>query len=219
MNQRGSTWSFATTSVQRNTESHRQTRSNTTKNPPRTKEKSMSSSSVNSHGDNEPSTDNDDDEYIKVNDDSPNDTPNIVETPRSKLNFRPTSSKGSSTSKQNNISSIDSVVKEVMQQSADRQEKMLEIQQQRLQYEQLKEHRKRKTETNKEKEIDLNQQRLDMEKEQDKATMQAQMAQMEAFSNNAKSTQETNLKMIEFMAMMTQKMGNMELRKRNPNKG
>ena len=39
------------------------------------------------------------------------------------------------------------------------------------------------------------------------ASMQAQMAQMEAFSNNAKSTQETNMKMIEFMAMMTQKMG------------
>ena len=34
---------------------------------------------------------------------------------------------------------------------------------------------------------------------------------MEAFSNNAKSTQETNMKMIEFMAMMTQKMGNMEV--------
>ena len=40
--------------------------------------------------------------------------------------------------------------------------------------------------------------------------MQAQMAQMEACSNNAKSTQETNMKMIEFMAMMTQKMGKTE---------
>ena len=46
-----------------------------------------------------------------------------------------------------------------------------------------------------------------MEKEQHKATMQVQMAQMEAFSNNAKSTQETNLKMIKFMATMTQNMG------------
>ena len=42
------------------------------------------------------------------------------------------------------------------------------------------------------------------------ASMQAQMAQMEAFSNNVKSTQETNMKMIEFMAMMTQKMGKTE---------
>ena len=50
-----------------------------------------------------------------------------------------------------------------------------------------------------------------MEKEQHKATMQVQMVQMEAFSNNAKSTQETNMKMIEFMAMMTQEMGNMEV--------
>ena len=49
-----------------------------------------------------------------------------------------------------------------------------------------------------------------MEKEQHKATMQVQMVQMEVFSNNAKSTQETNLKMIEFMAMMTQKTGSME---------
>ena len=55
-----------------------------------------------------------------------------------------------------------------------------------------------------------------MEKEQHKVSMQAQMAQMEVFSNNAKSTQETNLKMIEFMAMMTQKMGNMEEEEKKP---
>ena len=46
-----------------------------------------------------------------------------------------------------------------------------------------------------------------MEKEQHKASMKAQMAQMEAFSNNVKSTQETNMKMIEFMVMMTKQMG------------
>ena len=55
-----------------------------------------------------------------------------------------------------------------------------------------------------------------MEKEQHKATMQAQMVQMEAFSKNAKSTQETSLKMIEFMAMMTQKMGSMEEEEKKP---
>ena len=49
--------------------------------------------------------------------------------------------------------------------------------------------------------------------------MQAQMVQMEAFSNNRKSTQKTNLKMIEFMAMMTQKMGNTEEEGKNPNAG
>ena len=113
---------------------------------------------MNSRKDNESSTDNDDEEYVEVNEDSPNDTPNIVETPRSKLNFGPTSSKSSSTSKHKNIGSIDSVVEEVKQQNADRQEKMLEIQQQHLQYKQLKEDRKRKAETNKEKEIDLKQQ-------------------------------------------------------------
>ena len=58
-----------------------------------------------------------------------------------------------------------------------------------------------------------------MEKEQHKATMQAQMAQMgqmEAFLNNAKSTQETNLKMIKFMAMMTQKIGSNEEEDKKP---
>ena len=75
----------------------------------------MLSSSVNSCRDNELSTDNDDEDYVEVNDSSPNDTPNIAETPRSKLNFGPTSSKNSSTSKQKNIGSIDYVVEEVMQ--------------------------------------------------------------------------------------------------------
>ena len=60
--------------------------------------------------------------------------------------------------KQKTIGSIDSVVEEVMKQSADRQEKILEIQQQHLEYKQLKEDRKRKVETNKEKEIDLKKQ-------------------------------------------------------------
>ena len=115
------------------------------------KEKSTSSSSVNSHEDNESSTDNHDEDYVKLNDDFPNDSPNIVETPRSKLNFGRTSSKSSSSSKQNNFGSVNSVLEEAMQQSADRQEKMLEIQQQHLQYKQLKEDMKRKAETNKEK--------------------------------------------------------------------
>ena len=38
---------------------------------------------------------------------------------------------------------------------------------------------------------------------------------MEAFVNNAKSTQEPNMKMIEFMAMMTQKMGKTETEEKN----
>ena len=49
-----------------------------------------------------------------------------------------------------------------------------------------------------------------MEKEQHKASMKSQMAQMEAFSNTVKSTQETNMKMIQFMAMMTKQMGGMD---------
>ena len=174
----------------------------------------MSSSSINSLEGNESLVDNDED-YVEVNKDSPDDTPNIVVAPRSKLIFGPTSSKSSSTSKHKSIGSVDSVVEEVMQQNANHQEKLLEMQKQCLQYKQSKEDRKRKAESNKEKEIDLKQQRLDMEKEQHMASMQAQMAQMEAFSNNAKSTQETNMKMIEFMAMMTQKMGKTEAEEKN----
>ena len=82
---------------------------------------------MNSPEGNESSIDNDDDEYVEVNEDSPDNTPNIVETPRSKLIFGPTSSKSSSTSKHKNIGSVDSVVEEVMQQKADQQEKLLEI--------------------------------------------------------------------------------------------
>ena len=175
----------------------------------------MSSSSINSLEGNESLVDNDDEDYVEVNEDSPDDTPNIVETPRSKLIFGPTSSKTSSTSKHKTIGSIDSVVEEVMQQNANHQEKLLEMQKQHLQYKQSKEDRKRKAEANKEKEIDLKQQRLDMEKEQRMASMQAQMAQIEAFANNAKSTQETNMKMIEFMAMMTQNMGRTEAEEKN----
>ena len=91
---------------------------------------------------------NNDEECVKENDDSPNETPDVVETPRTKLNFGQTLSKSSSTSKHKNIGSVNSVVEEVMQQNADRQEKLLEMQKQCLQYKKSKEDRKRKAETN-----------------------------------------------------------------------
>ena len=122
------------------------------------KGKLASSSSANSGDGNESYTTNDDEEYVKENDDSPNKTPDVVETPRMKLNFGQTSSKSSSTSKHKNIGSVDSVVEEVMQQNADRQEMLLEMQKQCLQYKQSKEDRRRKAETNKGKEIELQQQ-------------------------------------------------------------
>ena len=52
-------------------ESHRQTRSETMQDLPRMKEKSTLSSSANSRGDNVLSTDNDDEDYVEVNDASP----------------------------------------------------------------------------------------------------------------------------------------------------
>ena len=122
------------------------------------KEKLASSSSANTGDGNSSSTANNNKEYVKEKDNSPNKTPDVVETPRMKLNFGQTSSKSSSTSKHKNIGSINSVVEEVMQQNTDRQEKLLEMQQQCLQYKQSKEDRKRQAEMNKEKEIELQQQ-------------------------------------------------------------
>ena len=89
------------------------------KDPPKTKEKSASSSSSNSGDGNSSSTANDDEEYVNEKDDSPNETPDVVETPRMKLNFGQNLSKSSSTSKHKNHYSVDSVVEEVMQQNAD----------------------------------------------------------------------------------------------------
>ena len=71
---------------------------------------------------------NDDEEYVEEKDDSPNETPDVVETPRTKQNFGQTSSKSSSTSKHKIVGSVNSVVEEVMQQNADQQEKLLEMQ-------------------------------------------------------------------------------------------
>ena len=187
--------------------SQRQTRSKSKKGPPKMKEKSGSSSSTNSGDGNSTSPANDSKEYIDEKDDSLNETTNVVETPRTKLSFGQNSSKSSSTSKHKNHYGVYSVVEEVMQQNADRQEKLVEIQQQHLEYKESKVDRKRKAERNKEKQIELQQQQLEMEKEQHKTSMKAEMAQMEAFSNTAKSTQETNMKMIEFMAMMMEQMG------------
>ena len=139
--------------------SQQQTRSKTQKNHPKTKGKSASSSSSSNSGDgNSSSTVNDDEDYVDDKDDSPNETPDVVETPRTKLTFGQNSSKSSSTSKHKNHYSVDSVVEEVMQQNTDRQEKLSEMQQQRLEYKQSKEDRKRKAETNKEKELELQQQ-------------------------------------------------------------
>ena len=102
----------------------------------------MSLSSAYSPEGNESSVDNDDKEYIEEHEDSPDDTPNIVEPPRSKRIFGPTSSKSSSTSKHKNIGSVDSALEEVMEQNADCQEKPLEMQKQCLQYKKSKDDRK-----------------------------------------------------------------------------
>ena len=69
-----------------------------------------------------------------------------------------------------------------------------------MEYKRQHENRKRLAEENREKEMDMKQQKLDMEHEQHKATMAAQQA-----------SQQVNMKMLDFLAMLTMKfMGDKE---------
>ena len=63
-----------------------------------------------------------------------------------------------------------------------------------MEYKKQREDHKRLAEENREKEMDLKQQKLDMEHEQHKAAMEAQQA-----------SQQVNMKMLDFLAMLTSK--------------
>ena len=62
-------------------------------------------------------------------------------------------------------------------------------------------------EDNRAKELEQQQQRLKMEQEKHDAAVRHQQAQLDALNANQKSTQEVNLKVLEFMAMMASKLG------------
>ena len=70
---------------------------------------------------------------------------------------------------------------------------------QRLLLKAQKEERKKKAEENHAEELEINQMKIEMEREQHKATLDAQMAQITAST-------EANMKMIEFLTGMTGKL-------------
>ena len=83
----------------------------------------------------------------------------------------------------------------------DHKEQMLDKKKRRLNLKVQKEEREKKAEENHAEELEINRMKIEMEKEQQKAVLDAQMAQITA------STQ-ANMKMIEFLTSITSKLLN-----------
>ena len=94
---------------------------------------------------------------------------------------------------------MDSVIRSTTLRSQDRNEQLMDIRKQRLVLKTQKEERKKNAEENRAEELEINRMKMEMEREQHKATLDAQMAQITA------STQ-ANMKMIEFLTTMTGKL-------------
>ena len=94
---------------------------------------------------------------------------------------------------------VDSVIRSTMLHSQDRNEQIMDMRKQRLILKAQKEERKKKAEENRAEELEINRMKIEMEREQHKATLDTQIAQITA------STQ-ANMKMIEFLTTMTGKM-------------
>ena len=78
---------------------------------------------------------------------------------------------------------------------------MLDMKKRRLNLKVQKEEREKKAEENHAEELEINRMKIEMEREQQKAVLDAQMAQITA------STQ-ANMKMIEFLTSITSKLLN-----------
>ena len=94
---------------------------------------------------------------------------------------------------------VDSVIRSTTLRSHDHNEQIMDMRKQRLILKAQKEERKKKAEENRAEELEINQMKIEMEREQHKATLDTQIAQITA------STQ-ANVKMIEFLTTMTGKM-------------
>ena len=125
----------------------------------------------------------------KVDDDVAHESPLI----RMKRGPSPTSLP-SSTKKQQSVSDVDSIVKDVVKNSSSHQEHMMSLQE-KMDYKKKREERKRLAEENREKEMDMKQQKLDMDHEKHKAALDAQQA-----------SQQVNMKMLDFLATLTTKV-------------
>ena len=108
-----------------------------------------------------------------------------------------------------------------MESNANSKTKLLELQKHKIELQKQREECKHKAEYNKEmeieakimpednraKELEQQQKRLEMKQEKHNAAMRHQQAQLDALNANQKSTQEVNLKVLEFMSMMASKLG------------
>ena len=96
---------------------------------------------------------------------------------------------------------VDSIIHSTTLCSQDRKEQIIDMRKQCLILKAQKEERKKKAEENCAEELEINRMKIEMEREQHKATLDVQMAQITA------STQ-ANMKMIEFLTSMTGKLQN-----------
>ena len=94
---------------------------------------------------------------------------------------------------------VDSIICLTTLCSQDHKEQITDMRKQWLMLKAQKEERKKKAEENRAEEIEINRMKIEMEREQHKATLDAQMAQITA------STQ-ANMKMIEFLTSMMGKL-------------
>ena len=94
---------------------------------------------------------------------------------------------------------VDSVISSTTLRSQDRNEQIMDIRKQRLLLNAQKEERKKKAEENQAEELEINRMKIEMEREQHKATLDAQMAQITALT-------QANMKMIEFLTSMMGKL-------------
>ena len=122
---------------------------------------------------------------------------------------------------------IDTVITQALESNMSSKKKLLDLQKHKVELQMQREERKRKAESNKEmeieakimaednrakeidnraKEIEHQQKRLEMEQEKHDASMRHQQAQLEALKANQKSSQEVNMKVLEFMSLMASKL-------------
>ena len=96
---------------------------------------------------------------------------------------------------------VDSIIRSTMLHSQDHKEQIMDMRKQHLILKAQKEERKKKAEENHAEELEINRMKMEMEREQHKATLDVQMAQI------TMSTQ-ANMKMIEFLTSMMGKLQN-----------
>ena len=94
---------------------------------------------------------------------------------------------------------VDSVIRSTMLCSQDHSDQIMDMRKQCLLLKAQKEERKKNAEENHVEELEINRMKIEMEREQHKATLDVQMAQITTLT-------QVNMKMIEFLTSMTGKL-------------